>query len=79
MDLNPVGRVIWENCNECKNIEILIKKIQPYFVAKITAEQKDIIERFIVELKNMELLNEYDVRIRTQGIFKRIKRKIVFK
>lgn len=55
-ELNSVGKLIWEKCSGCQNIDELIKKIEPEFQTSFTMQQKETIKNYCLDLEKKGLL-----------------------
>lgn len=55
-ELNEIGALIWENCDDCDCFDSLINKIEQYFVDSLNIENIKQIKEFMYELQNIGLI-----------------------
>lgn len=55
-ELNSTGKIIWENCEKCKDVDELISELEPMFNEPFSSEQKKTIVKYCNTLIELGML-----------------------
>lgn len=57
-ELNFVGKLIWDICDNYNSIDILISALDDYFAKPLTEEQKNMVREYLEKLKELGMIQD---------------------